>query len=938
VADLYFAEGDDQKAFDTYQELIDEYYTGIRNYDAVLERQFAIAEREMKRKRMRWLFGGYTAPEKAITYFESILRNAPQWERSAEVQYLIGDAYCRNGEEELAIVACATVEYRYPDSPFAEKAALTKIECLKKLVRAVPYSVDIREQAQLSVRLFEALYPQSEHLADVAAFGAELDEQAARNTYETGEFYERVLRPPATDSAKIYYEKTIAQFGGTEWAVKSAERLSVLAPAAAGKTTADIFNELQSLPAEPADAEKKTTDILAEPQDAPEEKPIPERLTTDDEAIEITADRMEYADSLMIGEGNVVFQQQDTSLRADRVTVNPDTGEITASGGIVMVRGDNYWEGEALDYNFKTREGSFGSSVMFFDPAYITAGEVERVSSNEFLLRNVTITTCSAEKPAVYARAREVRLIDRNFLIAKHITFYAGPVPMFYMPHWQRHFTHRLFTTYIGYGSRVGAFFKTRTSLRPTGWLKADTHLDFYSKRGVGVGQDLAWRTPGGGGGIETYYINDDDRYDDEDIGPRRALIDNDRYRVKVTHREQFTDETYFQTRFNYLSDPDILEDFFNEEFRGEANPENYAVLQHSAERYAAGLRMDRRLNDFYTTVERIPDFSLDWYRGRVTGTPFHFESRNSFAYLERLHSETNVPPVSDYRSGRFDTYNRLFLPLRLFDFLNVIPRGGYRGTWYTETTPAAPAEHHRHIYELGALTSFKAYKTLTENSAFFGTGLRHVMEPYADYSYRDKPSLGTNDLYFFDGTDLIEEQNEIRFGLRNFLQTKRGTKRIANFLDADVYTTFRFEPQTGEEDFTNLVADAELSLTDNFNIQADLEYDWYSRVLSPANLRMNWMTSDSSTFSLEYRYVDNEKSLITPSLSLFPNADWSFDFLARYDAERDGWEERRVVVSHKFDCVGMGLGYRCDEDNEHQFWIQFWLTAFPRASLDLGR
>jgi LPS-assembly protein len=931
VADLYFAEGEDRKAFDTYQELIDDYYTGIRDYNAVLERQFAIAEREMKRKRMRWLFGGYTAPERAIPYFESILRNAPQWDRSAEAQYLIGKAYHRNGDEELAIVACATVEYRYPDSPFAEKAAFTKIECLQTLVRAVPYSVDIREQAQLSVRLFETLYPGSEHLAAVEAFGAELDEQAARQAYETGGFYERVPRPPATGSAKIYYEKVIAQFGGTEWAVKSAERLSELTPADAESAAEEVEPA-----AEPVTAEKKTTDIAAELQGAPAGRSLPERLTADDEAMEVTADRMEYADKLLIAEGNVVFQQQDTSLRADRVTVNPDTGAIAASGSIVMERGDNYWEGEALDYNFKTRAGSFGSSAMFFDPAYITADETKRVSSNEFLLRNVTITTCSGEKPAVYARARELRLIDRNFIVAKHVTFYAGPVPLFYMPHWQRHLNHRIFTTYIGYGSRVGGFFKTRTNLRLADWLIADTHLDYFSDRGVGAGQDFTWQTANGHGGIEAYYINDEDPYDDEDTGPRRALIDDDRWRVKLTHRQQVDDETYFQTRFNYLSDPDILEDFFNGEFRGEANPENYAVLQHSTESYAAGLRVDHRLNDFYTTVDRLPDLSLDWYRGRVPGTPFQFESRNSFAYLERLYSITNAPPPGDYHSGRLDTYNRLFLPLRFFDFLNVIPRGGWRGTWYSDTVTGD--EEVRNIFELGVLTSFKAYKTLTENSAFFGTGLRHVIEPYADYSWRDKPNLETNDLYFFDGTDLLDEQNEVRFGLRNFLQTKRGSKRIANFLDTDVYTTYRFEPQTAQEDFSNLVAQAEMSLTDSFSVEANLEYDWYSRIVSPANARMNLMTSDSSTFSLEYRYIDNERSLITPSLSLFPNANWSFDFLARYDAERDGWEERRVLVSHKFDCVGMGLGYRCDEDNEHQVWIQFWLTAFPRASLDLGR
>lgn len=946
VADLYFAAGKERKAFDAYQELIDQYYTGIQAYDEVIERQFEIAMNEMNRKRMRWMFGGYASPERAIPLFEAVLRNAPQSSRSAEAQYRIGEAYLRNGERELAIVAFSAVEYRYPDSPFAEQAAVAKLDAFKKLVRAVPYSAEIREQAQLAVQLFEALYPQSEHLEEARDFGAELDEQSARHAYETGRFYERVPRPPAVDAAKIYYEKVLAQFGGTDWASPAAARMRVLnPPAEEPRPTEDIFRELQDAAPPPAPAadsaasggdEKKKTDFLTGAAAAAASPAAAHLPSADEPAVEVTADRIEYADKLLIGEGSVVFRQQDTSLQAERVTVNPDTGEITASGGIVLTRGKNYWEGEQLAYNFKTREGNLGPSVMFFEPAYITADEIERVSTNEFRMRNVTITTCSGENPAVHARAREARLIDRSFIVAKHITFYAGPVPVFYLPHWQRHLSHRIFTTYVGYGSRVGAFFKTRANLRLDGGLTANSYLDLYSRRGAGIGQDLAWTTPGGGGSIGAWYINDNDPYDNEDTGPRRALIDDDRWRVRLSHRERFSDETYLQARFSYLSDPDILEDFFNNEFRGEANPENYAVLQHSADAYAAGVRADVRLNDFYDTVERRPDFNFDWYRARVPGTPLHFESRNSLALLQQSLSVTNPPPANEYDSARFDTYNRLFLPLRAFDFLNVIPRAGWRGTWYSDTVTGGA--DFRPAHELGALAAFKAYKPLTDKSAFFGTGLRHMAEPYADYSYRDRPDPEAGDLYFFDETDALGEQNEVRFGLRNFLQTKRGGKRIVNFLDADVYAICRLDPQAGQRDFSNIVAQTELSLTDSFSIETDLAYDSYERNVSPLSTRLNWTASDSSALSLEYRYLDGGYSQIAPSLSLFPNGRWSFDLTGRYDAKDDKWLEQRVLVGHRFDCIGAGVGYRRDEDNEHQIWLQLWLTAFPRAALDLGR
>ncbi|MCC7300911.1 MAG: LPS-assembly protein LptD [Verrucomicrobia bacterium] len=552
---------------------------------------------------------------------------------------------------------------------------------------------------------------------------------------------------------------------------------------------------------------------------------------------------------------------------------------------------------------------------------------------------NATITTCSGENPTVYAKAKEVRVLDEKkasgvFIKAKHVTFFVGPVPVFYTPIWQRHLGYRIFTFTVGYGSRVGAFLMGRAELHPTEWLTSNTHFDLYSKRGLGIGQDFDWVTPHGKGAIETYYIDDNDPYSNkDDSAVEKALTDSQRYRIKITHREQLNKETYFSTKLNWLSDPGVLRDFFNEEYKYAANPENYAVVQHSAEDYAASLRLDRRMYDFYTAVDRMPELTYDKYRSQIGDSPFVFESENSAVYLDKRHSETNAPLIPDYNSARFDTHDQIFLPLRFDEFFNVIPRAGYRGTWYSDTETGDAAL--RNLYELGTLTSFKSYKTLTEKSSYFGTGLRHVVEPYADYSYR-YATMHTNEIHQFDAIDALDEQNEVRLGARNLLQSKRGVKRIANVVDSDVYTTYRLDHRSGERAFSNLVADTEVSLTDNFFIGTDLEYNWYTHDLTPANARAKFITDDQSEYSLEYRYLDGTRSLFTPKAVLFPNDKWSYEFSASYDGKYDEWYERKILINHKFDCIGMGVGLKVDEDNEPQFWIQFWLTAFPKSEVKL--
>ena len=568
VADIYFQQGKNKKAFTAYEELIKQYYTSIKNYDAILDQQYTIAEKEMNRKRMRWLFGGYRAPERAVPMFESIIKNAPQWERAPEMQYMIGQAYRKNDDQELAVVAYSTVEYRYPDSPFAEKAGIAKIESFKDLVESTPYSVDIREQALLSAGMFPELYTNSQHIAEAQAFSTELRNLSAEYNYEIGQFYERVPRPPKNESAAIYYRKVVKQYAGTEYAEKAAERLRVLFPQGnamlADGTLAPIL---------------PVTDVAGESGGGiaggagvarVEPKPLPARTVLDPDAIEITADRMEYSGDLLIGDGNVAVQQSGASLQADHVTVNSKTGEITANGNILMIREGNRWEGQELVYNYKTREGSFGKSFMYFEPAYITAEKTERISTNEFLMTDAMITTCAGENPTVYAKAKEVRVTDdkgpRGALIqAKHVTFYVGPVPVFYTPYFQRHVGSGILNVVVGYGGNFGLFIKTRITVHPTEWLTSKTHFDVYSQRGIGLGQDFAWNTPRGGGRIETYYINDNDPKNDHDLTAYQKLVDSQRYRIKLVDREQIDPETYFATQLNWLSDPLITRDFFTE-------------------------------------------------------------------------------------------------------------------------------------------------------------------------------------------------------------------------------------------------------------------------------------------------------------------------------------------------------------------------------------
>ena len=987
VGDLYLNQGKNKKAFDAYEALIANYYAGLSNYTDVLEKQQGIALAEMKRKRMHWFFGGYTSPERAIPYLESIIRNAPQWERAPEMQYRIGEAYQKNSNYQRAIAAYTTVQYRYPDSPVAEEAAFGKIECFRALVRSKPNSLALREQAAQAAELFLSIYPDSSHVAEVETFGQALKNSSARSFYETAAFYEQRPTVPHKDAARVYYEKVIEQYGDTEYAELAEERLHVLFPEGVeGERVRPEILAVSIAPAvvvepgkepvlteESADVEaavqpetgSAVTVVAGTPvrpalistNDLPT---LPERLNTDTNAVEVTADRMEYVGELLIAEGNVAVQQTGASLQAQHVTVNQKTGGIIASGNVIMLRDGQIWQGEKLVYNFKTRQGTFGASSMFFNPVYISAMQSDRISSNVFLMKDALITTCSGDDPLITMKAKEVRITEMpemeggTFIQAKKVTVYVNGVPVFYTPVWQRHLGYRVFTFKPGYSGRHGFFLLGRAALRPTDWLNTSTHFDLYSDRGVGLGQDFFWQVKekteegsvtNGLGFIKSYYINDSDPHNNARTAVEKELTDSTRYRISLGHHQKFDDENYAITKINYLSDPLVLKDFFPEEYRSTANPENYAVFQHATDTHAAGLRVDKRLNDFYTTVDRLPELDFDWYRSQIKESAWYYENDSSVSFLQKLHGDpdatestgTNMVPVvpPDYDSFRLDTYNQVFRPIRIKDYYNLIPRAAYRGTWYSDTVSGGA--ELRHVFELGALANVKAYKTLTKKSGFYGEGLRHIFEPYADYSYRLEPNVTPDELYQFDEIDTLDKENTIRFGMRNFIQTKRGETgtRIANFLDADLFTSYRLETKDDEEDFGSLEGDMELSLTDYFNIQSDFEYDWYESEFKDFNARFYLATENMSEYGFEYRY-SKDRILYSPYARLFPNEKWSGDFYLQYDSEQGIWHERRFTVRRKFDCIGTGIGIDIDDQDEFTIWFQFWLNAFPQSAFGM--
>ena len=685
--------------------------------------------------------------------------------------------------------------------------------------------------------------------------------------------------------------------------------------------------------------------------------------------LDIVADSLDYfaEKNLMVGTGNVEVRDRGDVLTADYMSVQTDTMDVYARGNVIYRRGENIWRGEELRYNIRTREGDFGSFSMFYDPLYITADGSKRISTNEYLLNGVTITTCEGDDPAISIRAREARIKDRR-VYTKGATFYAlGFIPYFYLPSYSRSLDshERFFQILPGYSSRVGGFLLTAYNYRLAENLRGVTHLDYRSKRGVGIGQDFVWKdreNENYNGMIGGYYLNDDDPLRGPDTENRTVdNVDEERYRLKLNHYQSFSDRDYLLADVNYLSDPYVLQDFFNREFRYSVQPENRVTLTHRGDDYTAAIGFNKRLNDFYENVDRLPEISLNVPRKQIGESGFYYESQNTASYLEKVYPEDSLD--EDYDSFRFDTGHTVYYPTRSLGFLNIIPRAGYRGTYYSDiltrstTTNTAINDDGfgnvtvttnildtitqggsdlRNVVQLGWEGSFKAFRTWDDYIVMSdGDGLRHVAEPYLDHTYQPEPNVTPDELPQFDSVDTLDKRHDIKLGMRNKLQTRR-MKQPVDLLNLNVYSFYRVEPEDDEEDFSDVFWDADMSLVPRLLIEFDGSYDFYEEGLRTFSSQIGYRMEDLSTIGMEYRYRKDEQSLVGLVIKLFPEDRWSFDADFRMDFELDELEEQAYFVKHTGPCLIWGLGFR-QVDEDEQVWLQVGLTAFPNALIDAG-
>jgi len=651
--------------------------------------------------------------------------------------------------------------------------------------------------------------------------------------------------------------------------------------------------------------------------------------------------------------------------------VSNNAASATNKPGTIVRKATAVMRASTLKHSFKTVQGKptggADNVIYFYPPFYIKSSKIRQVAEKEYEASSANLTTCTNQFPNwhYHVSATTADIIPGDTLSARNSKFYLGGIPFFYFPYWTKSLKDDFgFRFYPGYNSRMGAFLKTLFMFRLNPYLKSVTHLDYRNKRGVAYGQDLVWRdTNAWSGEIGFYYLNDKDP---TEKGTRSdEYLKKERYRIKFSHSQTLGERDGLLSQAQYLSDPYVVMDFFEDDYRLANQPDNYISVTHRGDAFTANLLARSRLNNFYSTVNRIPEASVTFMRQEIGDTIFYYDGQTAASFLQKTYEEGETNK-QDYSAFRIDSLHMIYYPEKYFTFLNITPRAGYRATYYSETVQTATsvatntststngtttstvttnktmipgAADLRSMYELGLEASFKAFRTWDDALG----GWRHVVEPYANYTFNPEPNLLPDNLYQFDSIDALDKEHFIKFGVRNKLQTKVDGSPY-DLIDFDIYSRYLFEQGSRTTAIDNVHFELKTWPAKGVNLYFDGIYDTESSVLSKLNTRLGFKSTDFCTVALEHRYSNAGSSLLYSTISLSPNAYWTFELYGRCQFETSRLEETWLYVSKKTDCLtfrtGVGLtpGYTSEtgveKQDEWRFVFQMWINAFPDMAL----
>jgi hypothetical protein len=431
------------------------------------------------------------------------------------------------------------------------------------------------------------------------------------------------------------------------------------------------------------------------------------------------------------------------------------------------------------------------------------------------------------------------------------------------------------------------------------------------------------------------------------------------------------------------------MEDFYPGEFRVDPVPDNVVAVAKTNPVFTLTGITRFQANDFFATTERLPEVALDITRHALFGGPIFYEGETSFANLQLQNPEGSG--FENYGTERFDTFHQLTFPNTYFGWLSIVPRVGYRGTYYGKTwdlgstvfvppsnplvpdfilpppTTANPVKFDgdtfRSVFNAGAEASFKISRKWenVQSSTWGLDGLMHVIQPFTDFSWvkedgpnptsilgfdRFEPSTQLRAIDFpqFTTIDSIDDWTVWRVGVRNRLETRRDDQTIT-WLELDTFFDVNFDNPYDRTDYSNFFNNLRFTPLPWMSFTVNSQVPAFAKGFTEVDTLASVQPLPNVQLTVGHRYLNGNPFFQNSSLFVVGgyyriNDNWGFGVQEQYEATTRILEEQRYSIYRDLSAwVASFGGVIRDNSGVNEYGVLFTITlkAFPKIGFDLN-
>ena len=712
--------------------------------------------------------------------------------------------------------------------------------------------------------------------------------------------------------------------------------------------------------------------------------------TPKNQPVEITSTgETRYEDGVAIARDNVAIHVGDTDIYADLARYDSQRHEISAEGHVRIYREDKFYLAEQGTYNLDTKEIHAKTVRSSSDPYFVNAEKFVNFSDGRSVVENGDFTTADSTNPDFHFHAHKVRIYENDRVVFQNVTFYIGKVPVFWWPYLYQSLNDAFsFSISPAYLSSWGPSLLSQITFPITDQIKGRVRLDYRARRGAAIGFDAEMnygKNDTSYFNLRTYFIDDQNPELNQTSVPR-GNIGSARYRVTVEDRTNFTSDIYGIADITKLSDAYVMEDFYQSEFRINPVPDNVVAITKTNPIYTLTAIARFQANSFFQQTERLPEVVLDIPRTPIFGSPIFYQGETGIADLHRNFASGSG--FEDYESWRVDTFHQFLYPNTYFGWLSIVPRAGFRATYYNQTrdlgktlfTPSSDplvptfivpddtplhldGDTTRTVFNAGVEASFKISRAWeqAQSSALGLDGLRHVIQPFTNFSWVSDPGLNPAEILQFDriepttklrpidfpeftSIDSIDRWTIWRVGVRNRLETRRDDSNITWF-ELDTYFDVNFKNPYDRTSYSNLFNTVRFNPLPWASFAVDSQVPAFDKGFTEVNTNVTVQPISNLQLNFGHRFLNDNPFFLNSSLFTFGgyyriNDNWGVAVQEQYEATSGLLEQQRYAVYRDLSSWVASLGAIVRNNNgvnEYGVLLTFTLKAFPKFGFDLN-